>query len=383
MKQACRGLVSNPSPLDPARRPVVGRRVTWGGLILAEEIVLATIAGDGIGPEVVAAGMQLVNYVQGHGGPRFAVTALPWGSNFYHETGRMMPEDGLQTLQRFDAVLLGAIGSQGVADHIAVRDLILKLRFGLDLYANLRPVKLLPGAPCPLADKKPFDMLFVRENTEGEYAGMGGRSQRGAPMETAVQVASFSRMGIARIARVAFEKARQRGQGVTSVTKSNALEFGMVFWDEVLAEVAKEYPDVPFQKVLVDAMAYHMVRDPARFGVVVASNLFGDILTDLGAALQGGLGLAASANINPERRRPAMFEPVHGSAPDIAGRGIANPLATFLSIGMMLEHMSYGEWNARIEAGVAACLQHGPKTPDLGGSAKTEELTQFVLGTLH
>jgi tartrate dehydrogenase/decarboxylase/D-malate dehydrogenase len=304
----------------------------------------------------------------------------------------MMPADGWDVLRRHDAILLGAIGSPDVPDHITLHGVLLPMRRKFDQYVNLRPAYLFDGVPCPLCDrdketgeirpKKPgsIDMLVYRENTEGEYAPIGGRLYQGTPHEVAIQTNTFTRRGCERIMRAAFGGARKRRKNVTSITKSNAQQFGMVLWDEVFEAVSSDYPDVQTQKLLVDAAAMDFVRKPETFDVVVASNLFGDILTDLSAIITtGSLGLAASANINPERLFPSMFEPVHGSAPDIAGKGIANPLAAILSAGLLLDHLGLGKSAAAVRNAVAAVLKAGkPRTPDLGGSARTNEVGDAV-----
>jgi tartrate dehydrogenase/decarboxylase/D-malate dehydrogenase len=281
--------------------------------------------------------------------------------------------------------VLGAIGDPSVPDWISLRELLLAIRMSFQQYVNLRPVRLLPGVRSPLANKGPEHIRFtvVRENTEGEYAGLGGRIHRGTDMEAAVETSYFSRRGIERVVRYAFELAQRTGVGLTSVTKSNALGHSMSLWDEVVREVAQEFPEVPVDSLLVDAAAMFFVRRPERFGVVVASNLFGDILTDLSAIVTGSMGLAASANINPERNYPSMFEPVHGSAPDIADKGIANPLAAILSAGMLLDHLGLSSAAAAVRRAVAAVLKAGKvRTPDLGGSARTTEVGDAVLAAL-
>jgi len=265
---------------------------------------------------------------------------FPWGCEYYLKNGEMMPEDGIEILSQFDAIYLGAVGAPTVPDHISLWDLLLKIRHEFDQYVNLRPVKLLKGANCPLKDIvcEDVDMTVIRENSEGEYAGAGDWLYKGQPNEVVLQTGVFSRKGTERIIRYAFEVAREKKQTLTSISKGNALNYSMVFWDRVFQEVAKEYPDVKTQSLLVDAASMFFVKDPKRFQVVVTSNLFGDIITDLGAAIAGGMGLAAGANLNPERKFPSMFEPVHGSAPDIAGKDIANPLATILSCAMLLRY---------------------------------------------
>ncbi len=348
---------------------------------------IAVIAGDGIGPEVIAEGVKVLNKVaQLDGGFEFEFTHFPWGCEYYLREGRMMPEDGLDTLAKFDAVFLGAVGYPGVPDHISLWDLLLVIRKKFDQYINLRPVKLLRGAPCPLADVKreDIDMIFVRENSEGEYAGSGAWLYKGQPNEVVIQNGVFSRHGCERVIRYAFELARTQKKTLTSISKGNALNYSMVFWDQIFREVAAEYPDVKTYSYLVDAASMFMVKDPARFEIVVTSNLFGDILTDLGAAIAGGMGLAAGANLNPERKFPSMFEPIHGSAPDIAGRGLANPLATVWSASQMLDFFGHEEWGARLlEVIEQMLLEKAVLTPDLGGSATTSQVGDEVARKLE
>ena len=348
---------------------------------------IAVIAGDGIGPEVIAEGVKVLNKVaQLDGGFEFEFTHFPWGCEYYLREGRMMPEDGLDTLAKFDAVFLGAVGYPGVPDHISLWDLLLVIRKKFDQYINLRPVKLLRGAPCPLADVKreDIDMIFVRENSEGEYAGSGAWLYKGQPNEVVIQNGVFSRHGCERVIRYAFELARTQKKTLTSISKGNALNYSMVFWDQIFREVAAEYPDVTTYSYLVDAASMFMVKDPARFQIVVTSNLFGDILTDLGAAIAGGMGLAAGANLNPERKFPSMFEPIHGSAPDIASRGLANPLATVWSASQMLDFFGHEEWGARLlEVIEQMLLEKVVLTPDLGGSATTSQVGDEVARKLE
>ena len=347
---------------------------------------IAVIGGDGIGPEVIDQAVRVGDAALKHDGASITWNRLPWNTQHYKRHGRMMPEDGWDTLQKHDAILLGAIGSPEVPDHITIHGVLLPMRRKFDQYVNLRPAYLFEGVPTPLRDKAPgsIDMLVYRENTEGEYAPCGGRHYEGTPHEIAIQTNTFTRRGCERIMRAAFEAARKRPRRkLTSITKSNAMQFGMVMWDEVFRAVRKDYPDVETNSLLVDAAAMDFVRKPEAFDVVVASNLFGDILTDLSAIITGSMGLAASGNINPERTYPSMFEPVHGSAPDIAGRGIANPLAAILSAGMLLDHFGLGKSAAAVRKAVAAVLKAGkPRTPDLGGNAKTVAVTDAVLTAL-
>jgi tartrate dehydrogenase/decarboxylase/D-malate dehydrogenase len=349
---------------------------------------IAVIGGDGIGPEVIDQAIRVADTaIARHGqGQRVEWNRLPWSSAYYKQTGQMMPPDGWDILRRHDAILLGAIGHPDVPDHITLHGLLLPMRRKFDQYVNLRPAYLFDGVQSPLRDKAPgsIDMVVYRENTEGEYAPSGGRHYEGTPHEIALQTNIFTRRGCERIMRAAFEGARKRPRRkVTSITKSNAQTFGMVLWDEVFRSVARDYQDVQSGSLLVDAAAMDFVRKPESFDVVVASNLFGDILTDLSAIITGSVGLAASANINPERTFPSMFEPVHGSAPDIAGKGIANPLAAILSAGMLLDHLGLGAAGDALRRGVAAVLKAGnPRTPDLGGKAHTKEMGDAVVAAV-
>ena len=347
---------------------------------------IAVIAGDGIGPEVIDEGVKVLDAAAWRNGSfRFEFTHFPWGCEYYLREGRMMPEDALETLKGFDAIFLGAVGYPGVPDHISLRDLLLEIRHGFDQYVNVRPVKLLKGAPCPLAGVKreDIDMVFIRENSEGEYAGLGEWRGKGTPDETVIQHGVFTRKGCERIMRYAYELARKEKKTLTSISKGNALNYSMVFWDQVFKEVGAEYPDVKTQSFLVDAASMFMVKDPKRFQVVVASNLFGDILTDLGAAISGGMGLAAGANLNPERKFPSMFEPIHGSAPDIAGKGLANPLATVWSASQMLEFFGHAEQAKRlIEIIEKLLVERTCLTPDLGGMATTSEVGDAIVREL-
>ena len=339
---------------------------------------VAVIGGDGIGPEVIAEGVKVLNAVaELDGGFSFDFTHYPWGCEYYLQNGRMMAPDGMEQLAKSDAIFLGAVGAPGVPDHISLWDLLLTIRKGFDQYVNLRPVKLLKGAPCPLKDTaaEDIDMLFIRENSEGEYAGSGSWLYKGKPNEVVIQDGVFSRRGCERIIRYAFEVARAQKRSLTSISKGNALNYSMVFWDQIFAEVAKEYPDVQTHSYLVDAASMFMVKDPKRFEVVVTSNLFGDILTDLGAAIAGGMGLAAGANLNPEREFPSMFEPIHGSAPDIAGQQKANPLATVWSASQMLDFFGHKQWADRLIGIIEEILtEKTVLTPDLGGTAKTSQV---------
>ena len=347
---------------------------------------IAVIAGDGIGPEVIEEGKKVLSGIaELDGGFEVEFTDFPWGCEYYLQKGEMMPEDGLDILKDFDAIYLGAVGYPGVPDNVSLGGLLLKIRRGFDEYINLRPVKLLQGAPCPLKDVscEDIDMIVVRENSEGEYANVGARLYPGTPQEMALQTGVFSRKGCERVIRYAYELAQKEGKTLTSISKGNALGYSMVFWDEIFAEVGKEYPEVRTQKLLVDAASMFFVKDPKRFQVVVTSNLFGDILTDLGAAIAGGMGLAAGANLNPEKKFPSMFEPIHGSAPDIAGKGLANPLASIWSIAQMLDFFGREDWGKRvIEAIETLLVEKKTLTPDLGGTAKTQDIAPAILEIL-
>lgn len=350
---------------------------------------IAVIPGDGIGKEVVPEGLRVLEHLAERSGGRFAFSfeSFPWGCEYYLETGRMMDEDGLERLQPFDAIYFGAVGWPDVPDHISLWGLRLAICQGFDQYACVRPVQLLPGITSPLANATPesIDWVVVRENSEGEYAGIGGRSLagRGDASEVALQTALFTEKACERIIRYAFDLARSRKRRkVTSVTKSNAQQYAMTLWDEVFARVAADYPDVATEQFLVDAMAARFVLQPDSLEVVVGSNLFGDILSDLGSAIAGSLGIAASANIDPERRHPSMFEPVHGSAPDIAGQGIANPSAAIWSAALMLEHLGLADEAAAMLDAIRATTASGVVTPDLGGKATTTEVTEAILSHL-
>ncbi|OUQ21384.1 tartrate dehydrogenase [Lachnoclostridium sp. An14] len=344
---------------------------------------IAVIPGDGIGPEVLAEGVKVLKEVAKRDG-RFAFQFeyFPWGCEYYLRTGEMMEPGGIEKLKEFEAIFLGAVGYPGVPDHISLWGLLLTIRKNFEQYVNLRPVRLLEGAPCPLkdVDRKDIDMIFVRENSEGEYAGNGSWLFKGKPHEVVLQEGVFSRHGCERIIRYAYELARKQGKTLTSVSKGNALNYSMVFWDQIFQEVGQEYPDVKTQSYLVDAASMFMVKDPGRFQIVVTSNLFGDILTDLGAAISGGMGLAAGANLNPEREFPSMFEPIHGSAPDIAGQGKANPLATVWSASQMLDFFGYEDWGKRLIEIIEEILKEKRVlTPDLGGTATTCQVGDEVV----
>jgi tartrate dehydrogenase/decarboxylase/D-malate dehydrogenase len=350
---------------------------------------IAVIPGDGIGQEVVPEGLRLLDRLAEQSGGQFsfAYESFPWGCQYYLQTGRMIDPDALERLQAFDAIYFGAVGWPGVPDHISLWGLRLEICQGFDQYINIRPIQLLPGVESPLrsATAATMDWVVVRENSEGEYAGSGGRnlSGRGRGKEVAIQAGIFTEEGCERVMRYAFELARTRKRKkVTSVTKSNAQQFGMVLWDEVFHRLAAEYPDVETEQWLVDAMAARFVLRHETLEVVVASNLFADILSDLGSALAGSLGIAASANLNPERRYPSMFEPVHGSAPDIAGQGIANPIGAIWSAVLMLEHLGEPQAAARLMRAIAATCAAGLLTPDLGGRCDTREVGAAILERL-
>mgnify|MGYP000635542915 FL=1 len=347
---------------------------------------VAVIAGDGIGPEVLAEGIKVLDKVaELDGSFKVEYTHFPWGCEYYLEHGKMMDDDGMDKLKEYDAIYLGAVGFPGVPDHISLWDLLLRIRKGFDQYINIRPVKLLKGAPCPLKDvaREDIDMLFIRENSEGEYAGAGDWLFKGKENEVILQTGVFSRKGVERVIRYAYEVAKKEGKTLSSISKANALNYSMVFWDEVFTEIGKEYPEVKTYSYLVDAAAMFMIKDPKRFEVVVTSNLFGDILTDLGAAIAGGMGLAAGANVNPERIYPSMFEPIHGSAPDIAGKQISNPLASVWSVSQMLDYFGYEDWGKKILDVVEDIMVEGVSvTPDMGGKAKTSEVGDAVVKAL-
>ena len=335
---------------------------------------IAVIPGDGAGPEVTAEARKAVDTL----GLDVEWTELPWGSAFFHEHGTMMPADALDVARRHDAVLLGAVGDPSVPDHVSLWGLLLPLRQGLDLWANIRPARLLEGIPSPLAGSPAVDMLFVRENTEGEYSGVGGRAHMGLPHEVGIETAVFTREGVRRVVQHAFEVAEQRRGLLTSATKSNASRYGYVLWDEIVSEVAAEHPDVAVDRALVDALAARMVSNPLSLDVVVASNLFGDVLTDIAAVLQGGMGMAASASVAPGTGTTAIFEPVHGSAPDIAGKGLANPVGAIWSASLMLDHLGETDAARRLMGAVETVCKDGPRTRDIGGSASTSEVGDAV-----
>lgn len=341
---------------------------------------IALIPGDGIGKDVTDAAWSVLQKAAGQSGFALEGTEFPWSCAFYKETGAMMPADGIETLSGFDAILLGAVGWPAeVPDSVSLHGLLLPIRKSFVQYANIRPHRLLPGVQGPLKEEG-FDILCIRENTEGEYSGAGGRIHQGTSDEVAVETSIFTRAGVERILRFGFEQARKRNGKLASVTKSNAQKYSMVFWDEVTKQLSAEYPDVEVTSYHIDAMAARMVMAPQTLDVVVASNLFGDILTDLGAAIQGGLGFAASANINPDRNAPSMFEPVHGSAPDIAHLGIANPIAAIWSGAMMLEHLGEAAAAKAVMTAVEAATASGTGT--VPGKDKTDIIANAVLSAL-
>ena len=343
---------------------------------------IAAIPADGIGPEVIEAGVQVLSTLEKRDGTiKFDVTTFDWGSDYYKENGVMMPEDGLEQLKPFDAIYFGAVGAADVPDHITLWGLRLPICQGFDQYANVRPTKIIPGVSSPLRDVGvgDLDWVIVRENSEGEYSGHGGRAHKGLPEEVGTEVSIFTRVGVTRIMRYAFALAQSRPRKkLTVVTKSNAQRFGMVMWDEIAAEVAEEFPDVSWDKMLVDAMTVRMVKDPKSIDTVVATNLHADILSDLAGALAGSLGVAPTANIDPQKRFPSMFEPIHGSAFDITGKGIANPVATFWTASQMLDHLGEHEASARLMRAVEKVCADGIVTPDVGGTATTREVTEAV-----
>ena len=348
------------------------------------EYRIAAIAGDGIGVEVIAAGLQVLELLASRdGGYKLAIEHFPWSSAYYQKHGHYIPEGGLEQLKRFDAIFFGAVGAPDVPDHVSLWGLRLPICQGFDQYANVRPARVLPGVTSPLRNSDEIDWVIIRENSEGEYSGSGGRVHRGLPEELATETSVFTRTGVERIHRFAFELASKRPRKhLTLVTKSNAQRHGMVMWDEIFYEVAKRYPDVDTQRVLVDAVTTQMVLKPRWLDTIVATNLHADILSDLAAALSGSLGIAPTANLNPERTFPSMFEPIHGSAFDITGKGIANPIATFWTASMMLEHLGERDSATRLMTAIEAVTAKRIHTPDLGGEATTEIVTQAVCDAL-
>jgi tartrate dehydrogenase/decarboxylase / D-malate dehydrogenase len=344
---------------------------------------IALIPGDGIGREVLPAAREVLDAVGRRHDVRFDYDELGWSCERYLREGAMMPADGLDRVRHHDALLLGAVGAPEVPDHVSLWGLLIPIRRRFRQYVNLRPIKVFDGVRSPLRDADAVDLVVVRENVEGEYSEVGGRFGRGFPEEMAVQEAVFTRAGVSRIADFAFGLAARRGGRLTSATKSNGIVHTMPFWDQVVAERAAGYPEVSWDSEHIDALCAKLVLAPARFDVIVASNLFGDILSDLAAAVAGSIGMAPSANLNPEREFPSMFEPVHGSAPDIAGRGIANPIGAIWSAALMLEHLRHERAAAEVVAAIAAVLaKREVRTPDLGGTASTAEFTAAVLDAL-
>ena len=348
---------------------------------------IAVIAGDGVGTEVIPQGKRVLEHIGRKHQVNFAFQDFDWGAEHYFRWGRMMPAGAIDLLQPCDAIYLGAVGHPQIPDHTTLNGLLLPIRRAFDQYANVRPAYLYPGVSSPLAARKggEIDFVVVRENTEGEYAQVGGFLYQHQPDEIAIQTSVFTRRGIERIVKFAFELAAKRNKKkrVTSITKSNAQGYSMVLWDRIFQEVASQFPDIETESLLVDAAAMNFVRRPESFDVVVGSNLFADILSDLAAGIIGSMGLAASANLDPQRRYPSMFEPVHGSAPDIAGKRVVNPLAAILTAAMMLDHLEMSEGARTVETAVAAVLAEGKvRTPDLGGTSTTEEVTNAVLEKL-
>ena len=346
------------------------------------EYRIAAIPADGIGPEVIAAGLQVLEALEKRVGDfKIKAETFDWGSDYYKRHGAMMPADGIETLKPFDAIFFGAVGAPDVPDHITLWGLRLPICQGFDQYANVRPTRILPGIKSPLADvsEGDLDWVIIRENSEGEYSGHGGRAHRGLPEEVGTEVAIFTRVGVTRIMRYAFKMAQSRPRKLlTVVTKSNAQRHGMVMWDEIAAQVSKEFPDVTWDKMLVDAMTVRMTLKPQSLDTIVATNLHADILSDLAGALAGSLGVAPTANIDPERRFPSMFEPIHGSAFDITGKGIANPVATFWTAAQMLEHLGEPKAAKVLMNAVERATGEGVLTPDVGGNATTQEVTDAV-----
>ncbi len=342
---------------------------------------IALIPGDGIGTEVLPPACAVLDAVGRRHGIELTYDEFDWSCRRYLAEGAMMPDDGIDQLRHHDAVLLGAVGWPGVPDHVSLWGLLIPIRREFRQYVNLRPIKVLDGVPSPLVrGSSDVDFVVVRENVEGEYSEIGGRLNRGFPDEMAVQQSVFTRAGTERILAYAFETARERGGSVTSATKSNGIIHTMPFWDQVVAETGERYPDVSWRQEHIDALVAKVVLDPTRFDVIVGSNLFGDILSDLAGAVAGSIGIAPAANLNPERDFPSMFEPVHGSAPDIAGQGVANPLGAIWSASMMLDHLGHPEAAAEVFDSFASVLaDDGPRTADLGGKATTDEFTQRVL----
>ena len=350
-----------------------------------KKYTIKLIPGDGIGVDVIHEAVRTLNALaEKHGGLVFDFQELEWSCQYYLKTGRMMPEDGLKILADCDSILLGAVGFPGVPDHVSLRQLLLPIRVGFDQYVNLRPVKLLPGLSSPIKNEK-IDFVVIRENSEGEYCGKGEIRNENTPEETVIQNAVFTRKGTERIIRYAFDYAAAHGLNkVMSATKSNALNYSMVFWDKVFHEVAAKYPAAEAAQMHIDALSGYFIMHPDRLQVVVASNLFGDILTDLGSAMLGSIGISPSANLNPEGKFPSMFEPIHGSAPDIAGKGIANPVGTLWAAAMMLDHLQLNAEAECLMNAVSEVLSAGKvRTPDIGGTSTTSEVTDAVIAAIR
>src|SRR5215204_5815740 len=361
-----------------------GKSATARSRRAADMVEVAVIGGDGIGPEVVGAGIRVLE-AAAEDDPSLDLefTEFPWGCEYYLEHGRMMPDDALETLAAFDVLYLGAVGWPTVPDHVSLWGLLLPIRRGFDQYVNLRPTRVLRGVESPLSEAGTLDITVVRENTEGEYSDSGGRIYRGTPHEIAIQDSVFTRRGVERIVRYAYEEAGRRRGLLVGATKSNGISITMPFFDEVFREVGEEYPDVEAFLMHADALAARLVLDPERFDVVVGSNLLGDILSEVTAAVSGAIGIAPSANLNPERKYPSLFEPIHGSAPDIAGEGVANPSGAIWAGTLLLEHAGYPEAGERMLAALEETLAGGTRTSDLGGSASTEEVTEAVIERLR
>ncbi len=344
---------------------------------------IASIPGDGIGMEVIPAGAEVLRALASKEGFELTFESFDWSSDRYKKKGAYIPEGGLEQLKKFDAIFFGAVGAPDVPDHVSLWGLRLPICQGFDQYANVRPSRVLPGISSQLKNAGEIDWVIIRENTEGEYSGAGGRVHAGLANEVAMEVSTFTRSGVERVHRFAFEIARKRPRKhLTLVTKSNAQRHGMVLWDEVFFEIHKDYPDVKTNRVLVDAVTTVMVLKPGSLDTIVASNLHADILSDLAAALSGSLGIAPTANLNPERKFPSMFEPIHGSAFDITGKGVANPIATFWSASMMLEHLGEAKAAARLMKAIESVSAKKIFTPDLGGDARTKDVTAAVIAAL-
>jgi tartrate dehydrogenase/decarboxylase/D-malate dehydrogenase len=351
---------------------------------MAGMVRIAVVGGDGIGPEVIQTGMRVLRAVaEVDPALDLEFTEFPWGCEYYLENGRMMPEDGIEVLSGFDALYLGAVGWPTVPDHVSLWQLLIPIRRNFDQYVNLRPARILRGVESPLRKPGVLDVTVVRENTEGEYSDSGGRLFAGTPREVAIQDSVFTRHGLERIIRYAFDLAGTRRGRLTGATKSNGISITMPFFDEVFREVSEEYSDIEASLMHADALAARLVLDPESFDVVVGSNLLGDILSEVTAAVSGAIGIAPSANLNPEGDYPSLFEPIHGSAPDIAGKGVANPAGAIWAGAMMLDHLGYEAAGRRIVEALETTLESGTKTGDLGGSAKMDEVTEAVIERLR